>query len=74
MEEVEKSKRPETKYFRARYWDNDKRLFMCEVYIESSLEAAEEYAEDHRGTRGLWDVKEFPSLYAALTATDDEKE
>ena len=38
-----------------------------EVYVETSLEAAKDYAIKHAGERALSDIREYPDLYTALT-------
>ena len=57
-----------TKYYKATYVQDKDRL-MSEVFAESSMDRAQEYASgDNARGRQLVSLTEYPDLYAALTS------
>lgn len=57
-----------TKYYKATYVQDKDRL-MSEVFAESSMDRAQEYASgDNARGRQLVSLTEYPDLYTALTS------
>ena len=57
-----------TKYYKAVYVQDDNWL-MGEVFVESSMERAQQYASgDNARGRQLLSLTEYPDLYTALTS------
>lgn len=57
-----------TKYYKATY-AKDKDRLMSEVFAESSMDRAQEYASgDNARGRQLVSLTEYPDLYTALTS------
>ena len=57
-----------TKYYKATYVQDKDRL-MSEVFVDSSLDRAQEYASgDNARGRQLVSLTEYPDLYTALTS------
>lgn len=57
-----------TKYYKATYVQ-DKDWLMSEVFAESSMDRAQEYASgDNARGRQLVNLTEYPDLYTALTS------
>lgn len=57
-----------TKYYKATY-AKDKDRLMSEVFAESSMDRAQEYASgDNAQGRQLLSLTEYPDLYTALTS------
>jgi hypothetical protein len=67
----EKNWKMETKYYKAIYSQDDG-SHMCEVFVESSMDRAREYASgDNARGRQLLSLTEYPDQYTALTSEPD---